>query len=92
MKILQLIHKPQPRGAETFAAQLSSQLEAQGHTSKLVAIYEGGADAAKYNKVCIPVKANPKAKLWDRGGLEEPCQYYCKRAARGSAGQCRRYP
>ena len=68
MKILQLIHKPQPRGAETFAAQLSDNLEQQGHSSKLVAVYEGSEDAAKYNRKCIPVRANPKARLWDRQG------------------------
>ena len=68
MKILQLIHKPQPRGAETFAAQLSDNLEQQGHTSRLVAIFEGNGDAAKYNRSFISVKANPGARLWDLQG------------------------
>lgn len=68
MKILQLIHKPQPRGAETFAAQLSDNLEQQGHTSTLVAIYEGNGDAAKYKRSFLSVKANPGARLWDRQG------------------------
>lgn len=70
MKILQLIHKPQPRGAETFAAQLSDNLEQQGHTSKLVAIFEGNGDAAKYNRSFLSVKANPGARLWDRQGWQ----------------------
>lgn len=68
MKVLQLIHKPQPRGAETFAAQLSDNLEQLGHTSTLVAIYEGGADADKYNRQYLSVKANPGARFWDWGG------------------------
>ena len=70
MKILQLIHKPQPRGAETFAAQLSDNLESQGHSSKLVAIYEGSEDAVKYNRDYISVRANPAASLWDYGGWQ----------------------
>lgn len=43
MKILQLIHKPQNRGAETFACQLSHHLAQLGHEIKIVAIYSGEA-------------------------------------------------
>lgn len=67
MKILQLIHKPQPRGAEIFAAQLSDNLELQGHTSKLLALYESN-DAAKYNRSYQTINANPAASLWDMAG------------------------
>ncbi len=43
LKILQLIHKPQNRGAETFACQLSGHLTALGHQVKVVAVFEGEA-------------------------------------------------
>jgi len=43
LKILQLIHKPQNRGAETFACQLSGHLIALGHQVKIVAIFNGQA-------------------------------------------------
>ena len=43
MKILQLIHKIQNRGAETFACQLSNHLIEKGHEVKIIALYPGGA-------------------------------------------------
>ncbi|WP_068836808.1 glycosyltransferase [Pontibacter akesuensis] len=67
MKILQLIQKPQPRGAETFAAQLSDNLEQQGHSSKLFALFDSG-DANKFNRSYVPVKANASTRLWDKKG------------------------
>ncbi|PZX47769.1 glycosyltransferase [Algoriphagus chordae] len=44
MKIIQLIQKPQRRGAEIFAAQLSEQLRLTGNEILLVSIFEGDAD------------------------------------------------
>ncbi|WP_425639466.1 glycosyltransferase family 4 protein [Algoriphagus yeomjeoni] len=44
MKILQLIQKPQRRGAEIFAAQLSEQLRLSGNEVLLVSIFEGESD------------------------------------------------
>ncbi|WP_144603328.1 glycosyltransferase [Algoriphagus algorifonticola] len=41
MKILQLIQKPQRRGAEIFASQLSHHLQQVGHDLLLVSIFEG---------------------------------------------------
>ncbi|MFD3000886.1 glycosyltransferase [Pontibacter toksunensis] len=67
MKILQLIHKPQPRGAEIFAAQLSDNLERLGHSSSLLAIYDS-SDEAKYNRTYLSIHANPKGSLWDIAG------------------------
>ncbi|RDV16134.1 glycosyltransferase [Pontibacter diazotrophicus] len=67
MKVLQLIHKPQPRGAEIFAAQLSDNLALQGHRSELLAIYES-MDAAKFNRTYHSINANPKASLCDIAG------------------------
>ncbi len=43
LKIIQLIQKPQRRGAEIFAAQLSGQLQALGHEVLLVSIFPGDA-------------------------------------------------
>ncbi len=43
MKIIQLIQKPQLRGAEIFACQLSNHLEELGHQVIVVAIFEGDA-------------------------------------------------
>lgn len=41
MKILQVIQKPQLRGAEIFASQLSNQLINLGHEVTMVSIFEG---------------------------------------------------
>ena len=43
MRILQLIHKSQNRGAETFACQLSNHQKITGHEVKIIAIYNGSA-------------------------------------------------
>lgn len=43
MKILHLIHKPQNRGAETFACQLANHQVQLGHEVKIIAIYDGNA-------------------------------------------------
>ncbi len=44
MIIFQLIQKPQKRGAEIFAAQLSEKLEALGHKVVLISLFEGVCD------------------------------------------------
>lgn len=41
MKILQLIQRPQLRGAEVFATQLSNHLIELGHAVKLIALFTG---------------------------------------------------
>lgn len=41
MKIIQLIQRPQLRGAEIFACQLSNHLEEQGHEVIILTIFEG---------------------------------------------------
>lgn len=50
MKILQLIQKPQLRGAEMFASQLSSQLMRAGHEVHVVSLFKGDAS--------LPFKGN----------------------------------
>jgi len=44
MKILQLIQRPQFRGAELFATQLGNELINRGHECLLVTLFEGDAD------------------------------------------------
>ena len=41
MILFQIIQKPQKRGAEIFAAQLSEHLEKLGHTVILISLFEG---------------------------------------------------
>jgi glycosyltransferase involved in cell wall biosynthesis len=41
MRILQLLQRPQWRGAELFASQLSNHLQAQGHEVQLVTLFPG---------------------------------------------------
>lgn len=51
MRILQLIQKPQLRGAEVFACQLANALVNNGHEVKVVAIFVGNAELPFTGKV-----------------------------------------
>ena len=67
MKILQLIQKPQRRGAEIFAAQLANHLQAIGHQVLLVSIFEGKANlpfSGEYIQLNRPIKR----RLYDWSG------------------------
>jgi len=44
MTLFQLIQKPQQRGAELFASQLSEELKNIGHTVYLISLFEGDYD------------------------------------------------
>ena len=44
MTLFQLIQKPQQRGAELFASQLSEELKNLGHTVYLISLFEGSYD------------------------------------------------
>ncbi|MFC4873590.1 glycosyltransferase [Negadavirga shengliensis] len=44
MKIIQLIQKPQRRGAEIFAAQLAEELTKKGHEVMVVSIFKGDTE------------------------------------------------
>ncbi len=63
MTILQLIQKPQLRGAEMFASQLSNELVELGHTVLVVALFPGDS--------ILPVKGTlialnrPQHKRWN---------------------------
>jgi len=64
MKILQLIQKPQLRGAEIFAAQLSEQLTKKGHEIMLVSLFPGTVTLPFSDKQSC-LAANPAKRFWD---------------------------
>lgn len=47
MRVLQIVNRPQLRGAETFALDLSRQLERRGHATRIVHLYDGPAGDAR---------------------------------------------
>jgi glycosyltransferase involved in cell wall biosynthesis len=67
MKIIQLIQKPQRRGAEIFAAQLSQSLSDLGHQVLLVSIFEGQA-ALTFSGKIIQLQRPHSKRLWDWKG------------------------
>ena len=64
LRILQIIHKPQNRGAETFASQLSNHLKTQGHEVRVAAVYSGKADLP-YKGEVIPLDASSSKRFLD---------------------------
>jgi glycosyltransferase involved in cell wall biosynthesis len=63
MTILQLIQKPQLRGAEMFASQLSNELVQMGHTVLVVALFPGES-TLPINATFIPL-IRPQHKRWN---------------------------
>lgn len=73
MKILHLIHKPQNRGAETFACQLSNHQKNIGHLVKIIAIYSGNA---KLNwEDAIESLAGQEKKFFDWNAWKKLAEY-----------------
>lgn len=70
MKIIQLIQKPQRRGAEIFAAQLSEQLRHNGNEVLLVSIYEGDT-ALPFNGKWIKLKRPISNRFFDFKGWRD---------------------
>lgn len=64
MKIIQLIQKPQLRGAEIFACQLSHELNKQGHESIIVTVFNGEADLPFKGRV-LSLHGSPSNRMWD---------------------------
>jgi len=62
MILFQLIQKPQLRGAEMFAAQLSQELEKNGHTVFLIALFPG-VSVLPFSGTILPLN-RPIAKRW----------------------------
>lgn len=64
MKILQILQKPQLRGAEIFAAQLAQKLSENGHQVALLFLFSG-QDLLPYKGLKIHLHANPKHRMLD---------------------------
>lgn len=47
MRILQIVNRPQRRGAETFALDLCRQLDSEGHPTRIVHLYAGPPSGAR---------------------------------------------
>lgn len=70
LKIFQLIQKPQLRGAEIFAAQLSTHLVALGHECTLMTLFEGGA-TLPFTGPTIHLNRPIKKRLFDITGWKQ---------------------
>lgn len=70
LKIIQILQKPQLRGAEIFACQLSEHLRKQGHQILLVSIFKGDADLPFYGKM-IHLGRPVSKRLYDRKAWKE---------------------
>lgn len=64
MKIFQVIQKPQKRGAELFAVQLSEELSRSGHEVILVSVFVGSEDLS-FSGIQVHLNRPLKARLWD---------------------------
>lgn len=64
MKVLQLIQKPQLRGAEVFTSQLSNHLNHSGHQAILVCLFPGTAELPFEGKI-LHLGASIKRRLFD---------------------------
>lgn len=64
MTILHLVQKPQMRGAEIFAAQLSNHLSRQGHKVIIVALFPGNTPLP-FDGTVISLGAKPGRRFWD---------------------------
>lgn len=63
MKIVFLIHRPQARGQEIFAAQLGNQLIQMGHEVTLISLYHGYFEL-KFSGVHINLGFTHSYELW----------------------------
>ena len=70
MKIIQLIQKPQERGAELFASLLSEELVKKGHEVILVSIFQGNA-LLPFSGKQIHLRRSLRNRLWDIKGWKE---------------------
>ena len=64
MTILQLVQKPQLRGAEMFASQLSTHINEKGHKAILVFVFPGNAPLPFAGET-KQLNGSPKKRLWD---------------------------
>lgn len=64
MRILQILQRPQRRGAEIFAAQLSDHLAKRGHELVLVFLFTG-KDTFPFKGSRIHIHASKSGRNWD---------------------------
>ncbi len=64
MKIIQLITRQQRRGAEIFACQLASALQAKGHEVEVISLFEGNADLPFEGEI-KSLQADRKRRFFD---------------------------
>lgn len=64
MTILQLVQKPQLRGAEMFASQLSTHINEKGHKAILVFVFPGRAPLP-FSGETKHLNGSPKKRMWD---------------------------
>jgi glycosyltransferase involved in cell wall biosynthesis len=65
MKILQIIQKPQLRGAEIFACQLSEELKRLGHTVDVLYLFGTKSQKLKYDLNFQALSATQNKRFWD---------------------------
>ncbi|QBZ97873.1 glycosyltransferase family 4 protein [Flavobacterium sangjuense] len=66
MKILQIIQKPQFRGAEIFACQLSEQLQQLGHTVDVIFLSGSRREVLPFNNLnFLHLEADLTKRFWD---------------------------
>lgn len=70
MKILQLIQKPQNRGAETFASQLANHLIELGHEVKVLAVFNGEAELPFKGEI-ETMDTSPGKRFFDVSGWKK---------------------
>jgi L-malate glycosyltransferase len=64
LTILQLVQKPQLRGAEMFASQLSTHLNENGHKAILVFVFPGNAPLP-FTGETKHLDGSPQKRMWD---------------------------
>lgn len=74
MRILQLIQKPQLRGAEMFACQLSNHLLAMGHDVTVVCLLDGNAKLPFQGKL-VNLKRPLAKRFFDVAGWKQLAEY-----------------
>lgn len=70
MKIIQFIQRPQQRGAEIFACQLSNHLISFGHEVKIVTIFKGEGKLP-FNGEIINLNLTPGKRFFDIAGWKK---------------------
>ena len=70
MKIFQLIQKPQLRGAEIFACQLSEELNKKGHECIVITLFRGESKLPFTGRI-IPMELSKKNRFFDWSGWKK---------------------